>query len=121
MATFDELVAEALDAPFSGWDFSWLAARSTAGTLPCIFALALFSGYELIFARMDLGEPVPLRVRLGVITGLHCRLRHINGFVPPYVWNAFNDGTFSGTRQVVHKYLRDYLQLQDAQLTELVQ
>lgn len=34
MATFDELVAEALNAPFSGWDFSWLAARSTAGRLP---------------------------------------------------------------------------------------
>ncbi len=34
MATFDELVREALDAPFSGWDFSWLAARSSAGPLP---------------------------------------------------------------------------------------
>jgi hypothetical protein len=34
VATFDELVAGALNAPFSGWDFSWLAARSTPGTLP---------------------------------------------------------------------------------------
>jgi SAM-dependent methyltransferase len=34
VATFDELVAEALSAPFSGWDFSWLAARSTPGRLP---------------------------------------------------------------------------------------
>jgi SAM-dependent methyltransferase len=34
MTTFDELVAEALNAPFSGWDFAWLAARSTAGRLP---------------------------------------------------------------------------------------
>ena len=34
MATFDELVSEALNAPFSGWDFSWLAERSRPGTLP---------------------------------------------------------------------------------------
>ncbi len=34
VATFDELVTQALNAPFSGWDFSWLAARSTAGRLP---------------------------------------------------------------------------------------
>ena len=34
VAAFERLVSEALNAPFSGWDFSWLAARSTAGTLP---------------------------------------------------------------------------------------
>ena len=35
MATFEELVAEAQAAPVSGWDFSWLTARSsTAGPLP---------------------------------------------------------------------------------------
>jgi SAM-dependent methyltransferase len=34
VAAFEELASEALDAPFSGWDFSWLAGRSTAGTLP---------------------------------------------------------------------------------------
>lgn len=35
MPTFDELVSEALAAPFSGWDFSWLSDRSTtAGSLP---------------------------------------------------------------------------------------
>jgi SAM-dependent methyltransferase len=34
MASFDELVSEALSAPFSGWDFSWLTARSTPGKLP---------------------------------------------------------------------------------------
>jgi hypothetical protein len=34
VATFEELVGEALNAPFSGWDFSWLAARSSAGPLP---------------------------------------------------------------------------------------
>jgi len=34
VASFERLVNEAMNAPFSGWDFSWLAARSTAGTLP---------------------------------------------------------------------------------------
>ena len=34
MATFEQLAAEAQDAPFSGWDFSWLAARSTDEPLP---------------------------------------------------------------------------------------
>jgi SAM-dependent methyltransferase len=32
--TFDELVSEALAAPFSGWDFSWLIGRSTSSRLP---------------------------------------------------------------------------------------
>ncbi len=34
MPTFDELISEALIAPFSGWDFSWLKGRSTVGRLP---------------------------------------------------------------------------------------
>ena len=35
MATFEELVAEAQAAPVSGWDFSWLTARSSSeGPLP---------------------------------------------------------------------------------------
>lgn len=34
MPTFEQLAAEAQDAPFSGWDFSWLAARSTDEPLP---------------------------------------------------------------------------------------
>ena len=34
MAGFDELVAEALTAPFSGWDFSWLDRRSWTEPLP---------------------------------------------------------------------------------------
>jgi SAM-dependent methyltransferase len=32
--TFEQLVAAAQGAPFSGWDFSWLAARSTDEPLP---------------------------------------------------------------------------------------
>jgi SAM-dependent methyltransferase len=34
VAGFDELVTEALTAPFSGWDFSWLDSRSWTEPLP---------------------------------------------------------------------------------------
>jgi hypothetical protein len=34
MTSFDELVAEAAAAPFTGWDFSWLDARSSTTALP---------------------------------------------------------------------------------------
>jgi SAM-dependent methyltransferase len=34
VATFEQLAAEAQAATFSGWDFSWLAARSTTEPLP---------------------------------------------------------------------------------------
>jgi hypothetical protein len=34
VAGFDELVTEALTAPFSGWDFSWLDRRSWTELLP---------------------------------------------------------------------------------------
>jgi SAM-dependent methyltransferase len=34
VAGFDELVTEALTAPFSGWDFSWLDRRSRTEPLP---------------------------------------------------------------------------------------
>jgi hypothetical protein len=32
--TFEQMLAEAQGAPFSGWDFSWLTARSTDEPLP---------------------------------------------------------------------------------------
>jgi len=34
VADFDELVTEAMTAPFSGWDFSWLDRRSRSEPLP---------------------------------------------------------------------------------------
>jgi hypothetical protein len=33
-STFDELITEAVAAPFAGWDFSWLNGRKTEYTLP---------------------------------------------------------------------------------------
>ena len=34
MPSYEELEAEALAAPFSGWDFSWLGRRSSTEPLP---------------------------------------------------------------------------------------
>jgi hypothetical protein len=34
MMSFDELMAEGLGAPFSGWDFSWLDGRSVTTAPP---------------------------------------------------------------------------------------
>lgn len=55
MATFDELVAEALNAPFSGWDFSWLAARSTAGGLPWSYQGEVARRAAVAEAMLDMG------------------------------------------------------------------
>ncbi len=38
MVTFEELIAEATAAPFTGWDCSWLDARSTTEDLPWSYA-----------------------------------------------------------------------------------
>jgi SAM-dependent methyltransferase len=55
MTTFDELVAEALNAPFSGWDFSWLAARSTAGRLPWSYRSEVARRAAAAGAMLDMG------------------------------------------------------------------
>jgi SAM-dependent methyltransferase len=55
MTTFDELVAEALNAPFSGWDFSWLAARSTAGRLPWSYRSEVGRRAARADAMLDMG------------------------------------------------------------------
>ncbi len=36
--SYDELVAQALSAPFVGWDFSWLRSRTRSGTLSWSYA-----------------------------------------------------------------------------------
>lgn len=55
MATFEQLVSEALNAPFSGWDFSWLAARSTAGTLPWSYRREIASRAAATDTMLDMG------------------------------------------------------------------
>jgi SAM-dependent methyltransferase len=75
MTSFDELVAEALDAPFSGWDFSWLAARSTAGRLPWSYRNEVGRRAATAGAMLDMGTGggerlarLPLRPRRTVAT-----------------------------------------------------
>jgi SAM-dependent methyltransferase len=55
VASFDELAAEALAAPFSGWDFSWLAARSSAGPPPWDYRREVARRAESADAMLDMG------------------------------------------------------------------
>jgi SAM-dependent methyltransferase len=55
LAAYDELVAEALSAPFSGWDFSWLAARSPAGGLPWSYRSDVARLAVLADTMLDMG------------------------------------------------------------------
>jgi SAM-dependent methyltransferase len=52
---FDELISEALTAPFSGWDFSWLEARSTPGSLPWSYSRELARRAEEASSMLDMG------------------------------------------------------------------
>jgi SAM-dependent methyltransferase len=55
VAMFEELVAEALDAPFTGWDLSWLAAHSTAGRLPWDYRAEVAARAAAADRLMDMG------------------------------------------------------------------
>jgi SAM-dependent methyltransferase len=55
MATFEQLVAEAQAAAFSGWDFSWLAARSTAEPLPWSYRAEVARYAADASAMLDMG------------------------------------------------------------------
>ncbi|HKR69629.1 MAG TPA: methyltransferase domain-containing protein [Streptosporangiaceae bacterium] len=54
---FDELVAEAVAAPFTGWDFSWLDARSTSEDLPWSYRAeaARYAGTARVMLDMGTG------------------------------------------------------------------
>ena len=55
MATFNELIDEAVSAPFSGWDFSWLASRSTPGSLPWSYSREVARRAEAASSMLDMG------------------------------------------------------------------
>lgn len=55
MPTFDDLVAQALAAPFSGWDFSWLDARSSHQQTPWSYAAEVASRAESVTTMLDMG------------------------------------------------------------------
>lgn len=54
MRTFDELVAEADEAPVDGWDFSWLDGRATEERPPWAYARMLASRLRGARAALDL-------------------------------------------------------------------
>jgi SAM-dependent methyltransferase len=55
MATFEQLVAEAQAAPFSGWDFSWLEGRATDGPLPWSYRAEVARYAAAAGAMLDMG------------------------------------------------------------------
>jgi SAM-dependent methyltransferase len=44
-----------MNAPFSGWDFSWLAARSTPGTLPWSYRREVARRAASVHTMLDMG------------------------------------------------------------------
>jgi len=52
---FDDLVTEALAAPFSGWDFSWLGTGSTPGGLPWSYRQEVARHAALTDTMLDMG------------------------------------------------------------------
>jgi SAM-dependent methyltransferase len=55
MAGFDELVTEALTAPFSGWDFSWLDRRSWTEPLPWDYSARVAALARNARTMLDMG------------------------------------------------------------------
>ncbi|HEY2506461.1 MAG TPA: class I SAM-dependent methyltransferase, partial [Streptosporangiaceae bacterium] len=55
MAAFDELVTEALTAPFSGWDLSWLDRRSWTEPLPWDYGARVAALSRSARTMLDMG------------------------------------------------------------------
>lgn len=55
MKAFEDLIGEAVSAPFTGWDFSWLASRSTPGSLPWSYSRELARRAEAASSMLDMG------------------------------------------------------------------
>jgi hypothetical protein len=55
VAGFDELVTEALTAPFSGWDFSWLDRRSWTEPLPWDYSARVAALARCARTMLDMG------------------------------------------------------------------
>ncbi len=53
--TFDDLVRDALAAPFAGWDFSWLGGRKTELKLPWDYAAKVRARMQGISTMLDMG------------------------------------------------------------------
>jgi SAM-dependent methyltransferase len=55
MAQFDELVTEAMDAPFIGWDFSWLARHSSTEPAPWNYRARVADLARTAATMLDMG------------------------------------------------------------------
>lgn len=55
MTTFDELIGEAVEAPFAGWDFSWLDARTSYTKLPWSYQAEVAARASEAASMLDMG------------------------------------------------------------------
>jgi SAM-dependent methyltransferase len=55
VTTFDDLIAEATAAPFTGWDFSWLNARSSSTELPWSYREIVAAHAAAAATMLDMG------------------------------------------------------------------
>ena len=55
MQDFDTLVAEASEAAFAGWDFSWLDGRWIEGPIPWDYRELVMARFEGVQSLLDLG------------------------------------------------------------------
>ncbi|MGM9337558.1 hypothetical protein [Streptomyces murinus] len=78
----------------------------TVGSLPYIYLLSLYGGYESVMVRMRASEdpPVSWRAKLGVMVGLKGNLRQIHDFVGVWSRRAGVTGSFSGARRIVKEF-----------------
>jgi hypothetical protein len=55
VADFDDLVTEAMNAPFSGWDFSWLDRRWRSEPLPWDYSVRVAALADSARTMLDMG------------------------------------------------------------------
>jgi hypothetical protein len=78
----------------------------TIGTLPYIYLLAFYSGYEQVFMRMQNteGAPASWGAKFGVMAELRGDLRQIHDFSGIWSGRAALARSFGGARQVVKDF-----------------
>jgi hypothetical protein len=79
-------------------------------SLPFIYFLSLFAGYESAFIRMRVangGRPASLPSRFALIVGLNGRLREVHAFSGPWAKKAATATTFSDAWKAVREFRRE--------------
>lgn len=82
----------------------------TVGSLPLIFALAVYSAYEVAFGHLGLGPKdlqAQRRAKLALMMELRLRFREVGSFRNYWAHQAVKAGSIRGARTVVRQFLED--------------